>query len=389
MDPSLTSSSLAHTPSLGSLLPAGFITPEGTELTFASFRARGSYEWTVNAVESGGQPICYRIKATETSKSSQQLATCSAEPGHVPEGEFDACDWGYPVTDYFTRLIGTSVEAPLENWVATIMLADAQGTRENRCMRWDSAELDKEMERLELGIVSYFETEVAASSFRSPHELESWLRRVLGRTELDCDVMSLSDRSHSKRQPSHSSIRGSYIVDGRVRQSYGRAVKDNESAMAILSRTASAFEQASTGAHGLLMGEFKMRWSGRAVIGYRAFPALSWDPTGERGPIATGDDESPEWFGIRFARTQVVIPVHRTKNNICIEIDDDGFLVSMRIILSRDREKYFRRRYAFESKWGKWLDGQEKIPESEIRTAISQLEAQLDQRIVRERNDGA
>lgn len=386
MDLTTTTSSLTDLLPLEALLPAGFIKPDGTELAFASFRLCGSHEWIVNAVRDDGHPICYRVKTIAPSKNAQTLAICSAEPCHVTEDKVSVYDWEYPVTNYFTKRLGKSVEAPLEDWVATIMIEDAQGTRANRRRRWDSGKLETEMERVELGVVSYLESEVAASSFSSPYELESWLSRTLKRTQLHCEVMSLSNRSRSDMQVASSEIKMLHIVDGKVRKTATRPVKEDESAIAILSKTACVLERAATGMPFLSMSKFQMRWSGRAVTGYRAGPVFSLDQMEEQTPIVLGNHESSEWFGIRIAGTGIVIPVHKTMNNIFVDIDNDGFLVSMAIMFSREREQYFRRRYAFEGKWGRWLDEEEQILEFEVCNAISQLETKLHQRIMDERN---
>lgn len=351
-------------------LPQGYQPVYGTGIQPEQFKPlpiKHEQGWAVSGLthkcEQGDFAIVLVPDAEPTDSSDREssdrgLATCEV----VVNGERRAVQHPY------SKRIGGL--APVSDWYDAIAIEDAKGRKSERIAPWSGQDLESALARVEHSIVAYGTDEVAVESFSSAAEVSKWLEDALSKTQVKAEVWLIRNAFESDKIADQTMLRRfrnddvdgwapipfstSYISKDWLEHSFG-----NESFSPFV----------------------HVRMLGAQQESLEADYALSWSQLTETGELTREDIRleggSDDWLVIRVLDSDVALPLPWPGANIVVHHDEDGAQVGIDVLVTEDQDERNRKRRAWESEWGRFLDERITLTDTEIAEGINRAEGDL------------
>lgn len=351
-------------------LPQGYQPVYGTGIQPDQFKplpTKNEQGWVVSGLTNKGElgdfaivlaPDAEPTDASDGESSDRGLATCEV----VVNGELRAVQHPY------SKRIGGL--APVADWYDAIAIEDAKGRKTELTAPWSGQDLDSTLTRVEHNIVAYGDDEVAVESFSSAAEVSKWLEDALAETQVRAEAWLIRNAFESDKIADQTMLR--------------RFRNDDVDGWAPIPFSTSYISQdwlEHAFGDELYSPFVHLRMLGSQRESLDADYALSWSELRESGELAREnirlESGVDDWLVVRVLGSDVALPLPWPGANIAVHHDEDGARVGIDVLITETQDKKNRKKRAWESEWGRFLDERITLTDTEIAEGIIRAEGDL------------
>lgn len=356
--PVLTSDPVGY---LRHFLPEDYLPPYGTPLTPETFASYVDHGFGVIATDiacaDGGATQYILQLRSQTEPDGRELARCETE-GYIHPYTRKKLEW-----------------VPVEDWYDFLLVKDAQARQEARekPQLWEDDDVEGQLYRAEQHIVSFGEDSSNTENFTDAAGFREWLNQVVESSPATFDVGALIDVQRFQEKAS-----GTLLCSRHKEEDDGSTTLVGSEIPGSLNIR----EGRPTSPHDLgddipCEMDFTLSMDGPEVERFHGDYVTFFSRTSDC--FAT-DGEDPDWYGITVQGTGIVMPVPAAGAIITVSHDRDGAAVRVEVACQAHAERRNRLEDAYLRRWGRWLDEDVALTESEIAQGIAEAETALEER---------
>ena len=262
--------------------------------------------------------------------------------------------------------------AVADDWADWILAESVPAGHRAPKQPWEGNSIEARLYRLEHNIVDYDDQETGTSQFGTALELETWLKRALGRHNLPLSVHILDDAAMLLRAE---------IMPVYQKHTYERSAGE---VLEILTSKQSfspwagfrTWERPDKGDH-LFKPYLNTVMDGAELQSVLAVNCLDYDqlepyllPDGARADMNS-------WFLLSVGDTRTCILFPAVDSMLKVSTDHDG--ASARITAREywGRRRELDREQAFQTQWADWLDSDHQLTREEVRAGLDTLDRMI------------
>ena len=338
--------------------------PESFELWEAGSDHSILWGWSARGLDAVGMPVQYRITGGHSGLFRADASHDLAADGRTPE-KWRTIEHPYTrAGSVWSGSVLSGAEAPVEDWVDAIGIADAKGRRVREERGLAGVSLEAAVKRLEHDIVEYRSEEVRCPQGRraSLAPLQEWLDRVLAQAAVRVEVAALA------RLPE--------TADVAVLRAWGTDEPMTWMPYTIEPRAQHYWRTGLPQTGGPHPTVTTMH-SGAQLLSATGDAVLEWSLLEEFITLDAVASLSAAWWVIHVVDTDYALVFPREVMNVLVDIDGDDSVVTISVQPTAQRERFHRHRIRFEKTWGRWLDDGAALTADDLRNGVSEAESEL------------
>lgn len=262
--------------------------------------------------------------------------------------------------------------AVADDWADWILAESVPAGHRAPKQPWEGNSIEARLYRLEHNIVDYDDQETGTSQFGTALELETWLKRALGRHNLPLSVHILDDAAMLLRAD---------IMPVYQKHTYERSageVLEILTSKQFFSPWAGfrTWERPEKGDH-LFKPYLNTVMDGAELQSVLAVNCLDYDqlepyllPDGARANMNS-------WFLLSVGDTRTCILFPAVDSMLKVSTDHDGAFAGITACEYWGRRRELDRERAFQKQWGDWLDSDHQLTREEVRAGLDTLDRMI------------